>query len=348
MDKSKSNADETKNALADRADALLRRMSKYNTELLNFTVDPYLEFSVSFGNVRLEGEDRRLLDYVQDFDEEVAATLEMKEYEFEDDDTAEERAEIEAALEAALVEHAKTLKNQVQTIQGRAEELHLEADAIRDEMDTLIKDYDAYIATLQAKIDADPNNQNVQTVYAPEIQLAESTCGELVKNIDLVLMGRQYLKVLYQHECDAEFIESAALVVISGIMRTVGSGTVIYESMIDMINNGTGVYGPGAKEYYSEAQRQMHALNVFARDFEPDKPVTINVDTDDGEDPPTTEEDKEDFRSLAKVAKDNPSDLVVLFQQTPTGNEDDPHNLPELGEKPDNGAITVPQLCPAL
>ena len=53
------------------------------------------------------------------------------------------------------------------------------------------------------------------------------------------------------------------------------------------------------------------------------------------------EEDKEDFRSLAKVAKDNPSDLVVLFQQTPTGNEDDPHNLPELGEKPDNGAITA-------
>ena len=341
VDKSKSNADETKKDLATRADALLKRLSTYNRELQSYTVEPYMVNPAPFGSVKLEGEEKKLLEYVEAFDDAVAETMAMDEYEVKDGATAEEIAEVEAALEAALMAHARVLSRTIFMTQSRAESLHLEAEEIRKAVDALTGDYDTYIAKLQEKIDTDPNNQNVQTVYAPEIQLAQSTCGELVKNLDLVIMAMEYLKILYQNEYDAPFIETAAQTVISGCLRTVGNNTEIYEKMMDLLNSGKEPFGAGAKAYYAEAQRQLHALNVFARDFEPDKPVTINVDTDDGEDPPTTEEDKEDFRSLAKVAKDNPSDLVVLFQQTPTGSEDDPHNLPELGEKPDNGAITA-------
>ena len=70
VDKSKSNADETKNALADRAEKLLRRISRYNQELLNFTVDPYVVYPDIMPGVpaRLSDEAKRLLDYVEEFD----------------------------------------------------------------------------------------------------------------------------------------------------------------------------------------------------------------------------------------------------------------------------------------
>lgn len=41
--------------------------------------------------------------------------------------------------------------------------------------------YESYINELKGKLNEDPDNENYKTVYLPEIELAESSCGEMLK-----------------------------------------------------------------------------------------------------------------------------------------------------------------------
>lgn len=325
VDKSKSNADETKRDLAERAAALLDDIEKHNREVLNFTVYPYDEF----GTLQAGPNDtaKRLLDFVDMFDEDVDETANLPQY--NDGTTEEEQEADKAALRTAYEGHINELVFIMSNIQTKAEELHKAADSIRDRMESLIDDYDAYIATLQAKIDADPSNQNLKTVYEPEIQLAQSTCGELVKNIDLVLMSRQYLRSLYAYQGDPEYLRAGASAVVDHRMGDPNQDTSAY--LGTLIGQSIGTFGPGLKTYFSEAQSDFNALNVFARDFEEAKDVEIDVEDTEKEETPK-ESGTEELRDLDK------DDLKVEYQETDTGT-DEPLSL--SGEANDNSQVTA-------
>ena len=78
------------------------------------------------------------------------------------------------------------------SLYSQALSLYQQANTLRDETTTLVANYESYISQLQAKLDEDPDNENYKTVYLPEIEQAQATCGEMLKNIDLVLMSRTY------------------------------------------------------------------------------------------------------------------------------------------------------------
>lgn len=75
---------------------------------------------------------------------------------------------------------------------SNADALYRQANELRDRAYGIADRYESYINELKGKLNEDPDNENYKTVYLPEIELAESSCGEMLKNIDLVLMSRAY------------------------------------------------------------------------------------------------------------------------------------------------------------
>jgi len=64
---------------------------------------------------------------------------------------------------------------------------------LRDRMTEVVGLYESYIAELEAERQKDGGSQNKESVYAPEIELAEGNLAEILKNADILLNSRLYL-----------------------------------------------------------------------------------------------------------------------------------------------------------
>ena len=275
-DKADSEKELGKEQLASDAADLIQRISAYNADLLKFTVCPHDPPMATGTQVKDPW------DYVRDFD------TKMKQA-WDEIGSAGEGAEDE--LEEAYQREIDRLLRYLNAMSQSADAYYAEANDIRDEVDAIVKRYDTYIAALQAKIDADPDNENLKTVYLPEIELAESTCGEILKNMDLVLMGRQYTLNIFNSMAEYEMMfNSVGNQVKDAYQRGLDNGQNSNEEepkysqyMMDMIENETGPYAPGCKTLLAETKRNLDALNVFARDFEEAKAAKVKTVSSDGE-----------------------------------------------------------------
>ena len=275
-DKADSEKELGKEQLANDAADLIQRISAYNADLLKFTVCPHDPPMATGTQVKDPW------DYVRDFD------TKMKQA-WDEIGSAGEGAEDE--LEEAYQREIDRLLRYLNAMSQSADAYYAEANDIRDEVDAIVKRYDTYIAALQAKIDADPDNENLKTVYLPEIELAESTCGEILKNMDLVLMGRQYTLNIFNSMAEYEMMfNSVGNQVKDAYQRGLDNGQNSNEEepkysqyMMDMIENETGPYAPGCKTLLAETKRNLDALNVFARDFEEAKAAKVKTVSSDGE-----------------------------------------------------------------
>lgn len=291
-----------KEQLASDAAALIQRIDAYNKYVLQFSVQPHDPPSV--------GSERTVKDpwdYVRQFDQKLDAQwAELGSYGEGSEDELEElwRANLD------------TLLYSFEVMSLNADYCYQEANDIRDAVDSMVKRYETYIAALQAKIDAEPDNENLKTVYLPEIELAESTCGELLKNIDLVLMGRQYCKKIYDSMDEYQtMFNGVGSQVLDTRMLGFDSeaqpqeGYSIY--MEKMIRNRVQPYGYGCSILMDEITRNLNALNVFARDFEQANAVEVKTVSSDGE--TSKEKTKPEVTGLRNFDAKN---LVVPYEQS--------------------------------
>lgn len=291
-----------KEELANDAAELLQRIDEYNRYVLEFSVMP--DDPPSAGSSRTVKDPK---DYVRAFDQNLDAHWnEVGSYGEGSED------ELEELWQAEL----DTLLFSFEVMSLNADYCYQEANDIRDAVDSMVKRYETYIAALQAKIDADPDNENLKTVYLPEIELAESTCGELLKNIDLVLMGRQYCKKIYDSMAEYETIfNGLGSQILDTRMTGFDSeaqpeeGYSIY--MEKMIQNRVQPYGYGCSILLEEMTRNLNALNVFARDFEEANTVEVKTVSSDGQ----TSKEKTD-PEVTGLRNFDAKNLVVPYEQS--------------------------------
>ena len=171
---------EDKETLCGEADAMLTRIKDYNAHLLNFsqTSDPDTAGDKSSYDPR---------ELVEHFDTRLNEISNAHPY---DGDQADEA--VVSALKADYDKEIDNLESSFNTISVRAEQLNQEATDVANDIDLLNEKFKAYIQKLQTKLNEDPDNENMKTLYLPEIELAKSTMGEVLKNSDLIIYGRQY------------------------------------------------------------------------------------------------------------------------------------------------------------
>ena len=83
-------------------------------------------------------------------------------------------------------------------ISVKADGLHTEANDLRDRVERINNRYNEYIGELEGKLKEKPEDENYRTVYEPVIAQAKAKCGEILKNIDLILNARQYEDAIYK------------------------------------------------------------------------------------------------------------------------------------------------------
>ena len=201
------------------------------------------------------------------------------------------------------------------SLYSQALSLYQQANTLRDETTTLVANYESYISQLQAKLDEDPDNENYKTVYLPEIEQAQATCGEMLKNIDLVLMTRPYLSELAGSagDMDSTFTGLTSQVIDYRLYGDTGESPVSV-SLVTTTQNSMGLYGPGMNTLLSEMSTTLSTLADMASSFrQPEQPQieTVNGGRDAAnQEASSTSKKENDLLSL------NPEDLEVPFETT--------------------------------
>lgn len=105
--------------------------------------------------------------------------------------------EIENNLRGAYSEAYNLLQTGLQNMESNAESLYNtiseKQTGLRDRMTEVVGLYESYIAELEAERTKNGGSQNKESVYAPEIELAEGNLAEILKNADILLNSRSYL-----------------------------------------------------------------------------------------------------------------------------------------------------------
>ncbi len=202
------------------------------------------------------------------------------------------------------------------SLYSQALSLYQQANTLRDETTTLVANYESYISQLQAKLDEDPDNENYKTVYLPEIEQAQATCGEMLKNIDLVLMTRPYLSDLAESagEMDSAFTGLSAQVIDYRLYGEASGESQVSASLVTTVEGSMGPYGEAMNTLLSELGTTKATLADMASSFrQPEQPkIQTEVSADGNKASQNAEKDtkKEDLRSL------NADDLAVPFETT--------------------------------
>ena len=299
LEKAKDDKNSDKEALANDTAALLREISDFNNDVMLFTnVPDLMSFNLPLNAGSLPDKDP--WEYVQKFDKDMDDAWAALDEEDRDD---------ESALRPTYENCLDTLLRTYDRIVNNANELHQRANDIRDKVEKLNDRYNTYIAGLQAKVDAEPDNQNIKTLYLPEIELAKSSCGEVLKNMDLVLMGRQYTSNIYDSR--GEYRSNFTLLGSMTIDHRFNGGGSPY---METILKGEEISNPawtGCRKLMTELSQNLHALNVFARDFE--EAMTPQIKTEKSSGSEAKEDSEPDTDGLRPFKVD---DLKVPREET--------------------------------
>lgn len=318
-----------KQQLFEDAATLIEEIGYYNADVASFAADPlYLAVPSGVGDPYqyLRELDDRFNEIGNEYEIEPEPTP-APEGEGEGDSSGEggetqtdsgQDEQIEAAR-AKYEEAAASTADQYASIYAVAQALHDRANDLRDRTYDLVDRYESYISELQGKLNEAPDNENYKTVYLPEIEQAQATCGEMLKNIDLVLMTRPYLSELAGSAGDMEstFTGLTAQVIDYRLYGDTGESPVSV-SLVTTTQNSMGLYGPGMNTLLSEMSTTLSTLADMASSFrQPEQP---QIETVNGggkaanQEASSTSKKENDLRSLRA------DDLVVPFESTPANN----------------------------
>lgn len=230
-----------------------------------------------------------------------------------------------ASMRKELEDEYKEFLRDWGDITDAASKLYEEAQILRESADALFNDYQSYVELMQQKMDSDPSNENLKTLYGPEIELAEATCGEVLKNMGLVLAGRQYLLSISTAFLDnqtgftgfsSNFIEGAVNKIID--VRMGASSDSQYGYVHSYISKGTGVFAQEAKTSMDILKRDFEELFKAAKAFEPEKEVTLNTGDTSAKSNLKEEQEEKDKPKLRDL---DPDAVAVAFVHQGEGND---------------------------
>lgn len=186
-----------------------------------------------------------------DEDPEGAPGTERPVYETPEEVEARQRADYEQAKTDFLESLAPMFRN-AGTMYDRANDL-------RDRVEAVNGRYNAYIGELEAELGRHSDSEQYKTVYEPEIALARSNCGEILKNIDLILSSRQFTNDLVTLGSGGDW--SAFETALGGLIdhRLNGGSPSDLKAALDAGEGGNWA-GETAFRYFQEAQGDLQAL----------------------------------------------------------------------------------------
>lgn len=304
MEKTKVTSEGGKTELCERAADLIAKIKTYTYELLLFSYDPVnktVGSSLTTTGNPTTSYDTMML--VVEYDNEMQKKEEAyqalintinEETAYADDDTDEEKAakdqereeRTQAAVEQLRADYDAVrdeLLGKFRKISNNATALYNAANSIRSEVEQLNTDYEVYIGKLQAKLDAaldaNPNDENAKTLYLPEIELAQSSCGEVLKNLDIVVSGRQYLTNLTRHmDAKHDAFDAAANKVRDTRMGDIRAGSQSqYVTMWKFVHDGANLYAQNAQSLLDEMAEDLKSLFDYASGYRQQEPVTVKT-----------------------------------------------------------------------
>ena len=311
--------------LFEDAAKLMEDINAFNERMIAFCVNP--EEPKSFKDSMADGNAGNLYDlYGKAFDErllEISGYLPEvkgddengeKIYETEEEVNERKRRDYEEAVENFIADLKSIFEN--------AESLYNEANTLRKRIDDINNQYNAYIGELQAELNKDPNNDQSKTVYEPAIELAKSNCGEILKNVDLILSSRQYTYELVEFGEGSYF--SALDVSLERIYenRLNGGSPISIKEALNKSQN-QGLIGESIYLFFSSAQGDLNALMSQTSYFYKCHSMEVNVKNGD------VVVDKEPKTEKEENKKPEPADLkaehlAIAYKSTKTykGGED--------------------------
>lgn len=336
MEKTKVTSEGGKSELCERAAGLIAKIKTYTYEMLLFSHNPVKNgvgsSLANSGNPTMAYDMRMLIvEYDTTMRQKEEAYQELintinEETAYADNDTDEDKAAKDEEREQRTADAVKqlradyqaahdTLVNTFQDIAGNAVMLKLAADNLRAEVEQLNTDYKVYIDKLQAKLDAaldaNPNDENAKTLYLPEIELAQSSCGEVLKNMDAIVSAQQYLVNLKGHMDEKyEAFSAAANKVMDTRLGEIERGTQsTYVTLQSFIDDGSKVASniPAQNANWLLEQMQEDLDTVFAYASGYREQETVTVKTVSATAPKKEEVDKGTLRDLKE------EDLSISF-----------------------------------
>lgn len=221
-------------------------------------------------------------------------------------------------------------------LRKNAQKVRNRATTLLQEMDDEIKSYTAYIEKLEsARKNASGSAENIQTVFAPEIELAEANAGQLLKN-------RPFLT--YVQEFAGELAKSSHMIdANNNISKIVGRhGTALVPMVEELMNSMESVEGlegddslpdrlcttalevmamPGVIDfswidhnlkYLADTRKQDAIKNVRAAEVN----VSVNEGKAEEEIEKATTVDQKNLRDLSET------DLSITYEKSPKESEE--------------------------
>lgn len=324
-----SETNDTKKNLAEESDSIIKDIQKYNNKLLCFAATgcelkgsrlnlEYTELKKEYHSAYNTWDTIDALD--QSF-RNVINNYVWPEEEIDDDGNPIpiDEAAVEEELQSLLNEKYDAFVEDWKRVGENAAILCGEANDIYTRVEAIYKSYNDYIDQLQKKIDAEPDNENTKTLYAPEIELAKTTCGEVLKNMNLVLAGRQYLlDISNAYKSNNQnysgisqfFADGAASAVIDAYM-----GRQAHEyatSLRKYISSDVEPFGAEANAQLKTLQKDFDELYRYAA-VEYEEPKEVKLETTPEKVASSEEGEKDEKKE--ELADLNKEDLKVQFEQ---------------------------------
>ena len=198
-------------SLFQEADTLIQDLKLYNEKVIAFCHNPEeMKFSPSLvpstgtkdanGNFNIENTVDLYDLYGKELDDQLneIGNQPIERIEGEEESDEEEDENIQEEYREKYEEEVKKFYDKIMDISVKADGLHTEANDLRDRVERINNRYNEYIGELEGKLKEKPEDENYRTVYEPVIAQAKAKCGEILKNIDLILNARQYEDAIYK------------------------------------------------------------------------------------------------------------------------------------------------------
>lgn len=186
---------------------LLARINKFKDEIGSYGSDP-LDLKI----VSKKAGYKNVWDYVDEFDTKVQEINNKHLDEWED---PEERGK-KVALE--IEEEIVILVASLNKIVENGVKLHNNAIKLKNDIKELNNEYKEYVEELKIASEKNSHSEHYKTVFYPEIELATSNAGELLKNLDVIMKSTLHTNVSGE-KGKITTIEYAARAIVSRMER---------------------------------------------------------------------------------------------------------------------------------
>lgn len=310
---------------------LIEAINNYNDEVRAFslTADYTKAQTVSMDgnsiwdiNSYIQNFENKVRQLHEEEKEEIERRIEEAESESESDEESEGSGVDEEAIRLEVMEEYdprfQSMVDEYQQIYpGNLEEgfshLYDQGKYLYGEIVAMNDRYTAYIQELEQKMNQHPNDEDYKTVFLPEIELAKANCGQVLKNIDLVVNARGYAgdvdRLYYQTDISGTMEEEA-----KNFVENVRADHD--DPMMGLPGLPSSVKTTEFVELVGESMIKLQDVSGY---FYRGRQQEINVKNSDVQEGAASAEEED---TASEGIRDlNETDLQVAFTQSPTAEE---------------------------